>query len=140
MKESREYMLHVLWRTMNPDNKVIFLDKSENYYLPRLKFEKSVGGKLELLDTTSDIYRPVDKSFVYFAYENTIKELSDALCYSYELDRVESLLRKETVIPENALKKHQDRLKELEIKSNIHINQIKEKYGETESIEETLEW
>lgn len=97
MRESREYMLNVLWRTMDTEKKIIFSDNSEQYFLPRLKLEKSVCGKIELLSTVSDIYRPVDESLVTYAYKNTIKELSDALCYSYELDRIESLEKKKMV-------------------------------------------
>lgn len=130
VRECREYMLHVLWRTMNPEDKVVFLDNSEQYFLPRLKFEKSVGGKLELLTTVTDVYRPVDESLVTFAYENTIKKLSDALCYSYEFDKVESLMEKNEDVPEHTLTRHKERLESLKLKSNIHVNQIKENYGD----------
>lgn len=137
MKEPREYMLHVLWRTMDPVKKVIFLDNTENYFMPRLKFEKSSSGELELFMTTSDIYRPVEEFLLTFAYENTIEELSDALCYSYELDKVEGLEEKQDSIPPQTLERHKERLKLLKTKSNIHINQIKEKYENTRITEET---
>ena len=137
MKESREYMLHVLWRTMDSEKKIIFSDNSEQYFLPRLKLEKSVCGKIELLTTVSDIYRPVDESLVTYAYKNTIKDLSDALCYSYELDKVEGLEEKQDSIPTQTLERHKERLKLLKTKSNIHINQIKEKYENTRITEET---
>ena len=129
VRECREYMLHVLWRTMNPGSKVVFLDNSEQYFLPRLKLEKSANGKIELYSTVSDIYRPVEESLVTYAYENTIRSLSDALCYSYELDKVESLMAKNDNIPEHMLTRHKERLESLKLKSNIHVNQIKENYG-----------
>lgn len=129
MKESREYMLHVLWRTMNLSDKIIFLDKTEQYFLPRLKFEKSTSGDLEIYSTTSDIYYPIDESLVTFAYENTLRSLSDSLCYSSEMDKVESLSLKKDQVPEQVLLKHQQRLELFKSKTNIHVNQIKENYG-----------
>lgn len=114
---------------MDTEKKIIFSDNSEQYFLPRLKLEKSVCGKIELLSTVSDIYRPVDESLVTYAYKNTIKELSDALCYSYELDRIESLEKKEDGASEQLIARHKERLESLKSKSIIHINQIQENYG-----------
>lgn len=129
MKECREYMLHVLWRTMNPIDKIIFLDRTEQYFLPRLKFEKSSKGVMEIYSTTSDVYYPIDESLVNFAYENTLKSLSDSLCYSSEMDKVESLSLKKDQLPEQVLLKHQQRLELFKSKTNIHVNQIKLNYG-----------
>ena len=129
MKESREYMLHVLWRTMDPIDKMVFMDKTEQYFLPRLKFEKSRSGDLEIYSTTSDIYYPIEESLVAFAYENTLRALSDSLCYSNEVDKTESLCLKKELVPEHVLLKHQQRLELFKSKTNIHVNQIKENYG-----------
>lgn len=140
MQEAREYMLHVIWRTMDPIEKFTFLDDTEQYYIPRLKLEKDVDGKIELYDTTSDIYRPVERCFLEFAYENSIKELSDVLCYSYAVDKVERLLKKEKEVPEPVIQKAKDRVRVLEQKTNINLNQIKENYGKQQrSTEQTVQ-
>ena len=140
MKESKEYMLHVLWRTMNPIDKIVFLDKTEQYFLPRLKFEKSRSGDLEIYSTTSDIYYPIEESLVTFAYENTLRALSDSMCYSNEVDKTEMLSLKKDLVPEHVLLKHQQRLELFKSKTNIHVNQIKEDYEKIKSIEEPSGW
>ena len=139
MREPREYMLHVLWRTMEINKKVVFIDKTEQFFLPRLKFEKSVDGKLEIFSTTSDIYRPIEESLVDFAYKNSLKELSDILCYSHELDRVESLSLKEDSVPGHLLCRHKERLELFEKKTNIHLNQIKENYDKQREDSEAIQ-
>ena len=73
MTESREYMLSVLWRSLDPDKKVTFRDGSEHYFLPRIKMEKISDKKYELLDTTRDVYKPLEGFLVQFAYENSLK-------------------------------------------------------------------
>ena len=121
-------MLHVLWRTMDSSEKITFLDGSEQYYIPRLKLEKSVDGVLELLSTTSDIYRPVEDCFLEYAYHNGIRELSDSICYSYTLDVLSNLDAREGDVPGHLYDKHKERLSLLESKTKIHINQIKENH------------
>ena len=139
MREAREYMLHVIWRTMDPIEKFTFLDDTEQYYIPRLKLEKDVDGKIELYDTTSDIYRPVERCFLEYAYENTIKELSNVLCYSYAFDRLESILTKEKDFAEPVIQKAKDKVRLLQRKTNIHLNQIKENYDKQRQDSEAIQ-
>lgn len=127
--ESREYMLSVIWRSMYPNKKVVFLDGTEQYFLPRLKLEKLEGNNYELLYTTSDIYRPVEDFLVSFAYENSLQELSDSLSYSYHSDRLYAYENDGKELSDKAAEYLKDKVAHLKTKTNTHLNQIIENYG-----------
>lgn len=127
--ESREYMLSVIWRSMDPSKKVLFLDGTEQYFLPRLKLEKLEGNNYELLYTTSDIYRPVEDFLVSFAYENSLQELSDSLTYSYHFDRLEAYENDDKELSDKAAEQLRDKVAYMKTKTKIHLNQIIENYG-----------
>ena len=126
MTESREYMLSVLWRSLDPDKKVTFRDGSEHYFLPRIKMEKISDKKYELLDTTRDVYKPLEGFLVQFAYENSLKRLSDSLSYSNALDKIEGQCKELSEKTYNFFKQKVDVLKNKEV---THLNQIKLNYG-----------
>jgi len=126
MTESREYMLSVLWRSLDPDKKVTFRDGSEHYFLPRIKMEKISDNKYELLDTTRDVYKPLEEFLVQFAYENSLKILSDSLSYSNALDRIEGQGKELSEKTYDFFKQKLDVLKNKEV---THLNQIKLNYG-----------
>ena len=126
MTESREYMLSVLWRSLDPDKKVTFRDGSEHYFLPRIKMEKISDKKYELLDTTRDVYKPLEEFLVQFAYENSLKRLSDSLSYSNALDKIEGQGKELSEKTYNFFKQKVDVLKNKEV---THLNQIKLNYG-----------
>lgn len=131
--EDRNYKLKVIWNCQDAERKFIFLDESEQYFLPRLKLEKTGNKKYELLYTTSDIYRPVEDVLVDYAYNTSLKELSDVLAYSSAFDRVEKLLNDDSAT-EEMLKANQERLDILKTKTQTHINEIKSNYGKTEEV------
>jgi hypothetical protein len=125
-------MLSVIWRSLDPIEKVIFPDGTEQYFFPRLKLEKTGIGQYELLKTTTDIYRPVEDYMVEFAYDNSIRALSDSIVYSYHSDR---LLRNDaegTSMSDKALAQLKEKVKAITTKTTIHLNQIKEDYGKPE--------
>jgi len=126
MTESREYMLSVLWRSLDPDKKVTFRDGSEHYFLPRIKMEKISDKKYELLDTTRDVYKPLEEFLVQFAYENSLKRLSDSLSYSNALDKIEGQGKE---LSEKTYKFFKQKVDVLKNKEVTHLNQIKLNYG-----------
>ena len=119
-------MLSVLWRSLDPDKKVTFRDGSEHYFLPRIKMEKISDKKYELLDTTRDVYKPLEGFLVQFAYENSLKRLSDSLSYSNALDRIEDEGKELSEKTYAFLKQKLDVLKNKQV---THLNQIKLNYG-----------
>jgi hypothetical protein len=125
--EDRNYKLKVIWNCQDTAEKFVFLDDSEQYFLPKLKLEKTGDKKYELLYTTSDIYRPVEDVLVDYAYNNSLKELSNILSYSDMFDKVERLMNDDSV-PEKVLKVNQERLDILKNKTQTHINEIKSNY------------
>ncbi len=129
MKENRDYMLSVIWRSLDPEDKIVFLDGSEQFFLPKLKLEKIDDHNYELLTTSTDVYRPVEDFLVEYAYENSIKELSDSLMYSYHVDRLERFENDDMELSEKAEEQLRDKVKILKTKTKIHLNQIKENYG-----------
>lgn len=129
MKENRNYMLSVIWRSMDPADKLLFLDGSEQYFLPRLKLEKISKGEYELLSTTTDVYRPVEDFLVTYAYENSLRGLSDSLTYSYYVDRLEAYENDDRELSDKAKQQVKDKVAYLKTKTKIHLNQIIENYG-----------
>lgn len=129
MKENRNYMLSVIWRSMDPADKLLFLDGSEQYFLPRLKLEKISEGEYELLSTTTDVYRPVEDFLVTYAYENSLRGLSDSLTYSYYVDRLEAYENDDRELSDKAKQQVKDKVAYLKTKTKIHLNQIIENYG-----------
>jgi hypothetical protein len=131
MKESREYMLSVLWRSFDPQDKVTYLDGSEHYFIPRLKMEKVRDNQYELLDTTRDIYSPVEDFLVEFAYDTSLKQLSDSLSYSNTFDRVEATENDGKQLSDKVVEALKEKLDSFKNKNVIHLNQIKLNYEKT---------
>jgi predicted secreted Zn-dependent protease len=129
MDRNRQYKLSVVWKTMDKESRIDFLDDSQQYFLPRLKLEKDADGTYNLLDTAVDIYRPYEDSFVEYAYEHGLRALSDALCYSYHFDRLEMLQNNEKDVTEASIDRHKKALNGFNLNKVIHINQIKSNYG-----------
>ena len=129
MKESREYMLSVLWRSLDPIDKVTYLDGSEQYFIPRLKLEKVGDNKYELLYTTRDVYSPVEDFLVEYAYHTSLRQLSDSLIFSNALDRLEGIESDGKQLSDKAIDALKHKVKTLESKNILHLNQIKLNYG-----------
>jgi len=129
MERDRQYKLSVVWKTMDTASRIDFLDGSQQYFLPRVKLEKDENGTYSLLDTAVDIYRPYEDSFVEYAYECGLRALSDALCYSYHFDKLETLQSNEKDATEASIDRHKSALNGFNLNKVIHINQIKSNYG-----------
>lgn len=129
MTECREYMLSVLWRSLDPIDKVTYLDGSEQYFIPRLKLEKVNDNEYELLYTTRDIYSPVEDFLVEYAYHTSLRQLSDSLIFSNAFDRLEGLESDGKQLSDKAIDALKHKVKTLESKNILHLNQIKLNYG-----------
>jgi len=129
MTECREYMLSVLWRSLDPIDKVTYLDGSEQYFIPRLKLEKVGDNEYELLYTTRDIYSPVEDFLVEYAYHTSLRQLSDSLIFSNAFDRLEGIESDGKQLSDKAIDALKDKVKSFENKDILHLNQIKLNYG-----------
>lgn len=129
MTECREYMLSVLWRSLDPIDKVTYLDGSEQYFIPRLKLEKVGDSEYELLYTTRDIYSPVEDFLVEYAYHTSLRQLSDSLIFSNAFDRLEGIESDGKQLSDKAIDALKHKVKTLESKNILHLNQIKLNYG-----------
>jgi len=129
MTECREYMLSVLWRSLDPFDKVTYLDGSEQYFIPRLKLEKVGDNEYELLYTTRDVYSPVEDFLVEYAYHTSLRQLSDSLIFSNAFDRLEGIESDGKQLSDKAIDALKDKVKSFENKKILHLNQIKLNYG-----------
>jgi len=129
MTECREYMLSVLWRSLDPFDKVTYLDGSEQYFIPRLKLEKVGDNEYELLYTTRDVYSPVEDFLVEYAYHTSLRQLSDSLIFSNAFDRLEEIESDGKQLSDKAIDALKDKIKSFENKDILHLNQIKLNYG-----------
>ena len=131
MTECREYMLSVLWRSLDPIDKVTYLDGSEQYFIPRLKLEKVGDNEYELLYTTRDVYSPVEDFLVEYAYHTSLRQLSDSLIFSNAFDRLEEIESAGKQLSDKAIDALKDKIKSFENKDILHLNQIKLNYEKT---------
>ena len=131
MTECREYMLSVLWRSLDPFDKVTYLDGSEQYFIPRLKLEKVGDNEYELLYTTRDVYSPVEDFLVEYAYHTSLRQLSDSLIFSNAFDRLEEIESDGKQLSDKAIDALKDKIKSFENKEILHLNQIKLNYEKT---------
>jgi hypothetical protein len=129
MTECREYMLSVLWRSLDPFDKVTYLDGSEQYFIPRLKLEKVGDNEYELLYTTRDVYSPVEDFLVEYAYHTSLRQLSDSLIFSNAFDRLEGIESDGKQLSDKVIDALRDKVKSFENKDILHLNQIKLNYG-----------
>ena len=129
MSECREYMLSVLWRSLDPFDKVTYLDGSEQYFIPRLKLEKVGDNEYELLYTTRDVYSPVEDFLVEYAYHTSLRQLSDSLIFSNAFDRLEGIESDGKQLSDKVIDALRDKVKSFENKDILHLNQIKLNYG-----------
>ena len=129
MTECREYMLSVLWRSLDPFDKVTYLDGSEQYFIPRLKLEKVGDNEYELLYTTRDVYSPVEDFLVEYAYHTSLRQLSDSLIFSSAFDRLEGIESDGKQLSDKVIDTLKDKIKSFENKDILHLNQIKLNYG-----------
>lgn len=139
MKESREYMMSVLWRSLNSIDKFTYLDGSEQYFIPRLKLEKVGDNKYELLYTTRDVYSPVEDFLVEYAYHTSLRQLSDSLIFSNALDRLEGIESDGKQLSDKAIDALKHKVKILESKNILHLNQIKLNYDEQRENSEAIQ-
>jgi hypothetical protein len=122
-------MLSVLWRSLDPFDKVTYLDGSEQYFIPRLKLEKVGDNEYELLYTTRDVYSPVEDFLVEYAYHTSLRQLSDSLIFSSAFDRLEGIESDGKQLSDKAIDALKDKIKSFENKDILHLNQIKLNYG-----------
>ena len=122
-------MLSVLWRSLDPMEKVTYLDRSEQYFIPRLKLEKVGDNEYELLYTTTDIYRPVEDFLVEYAYHTSLRQLSDSLMFSNAFDRLERIESDGKQLSDKAIDVLKHKVETLGEKQILHLNQIKLNYG-----------
>jgi len=122
-------MLSVLWRSLDPFDKVTYLDGSEQYFIPRLKLEKVGDNEYELLYTTRDVYSPVEDFLVEYAYHTSLRQLSDSLIFSNAFDRLEGIESDGKQLSDKAIDALKDKVKSFENKEILHLNQIKLNYG-----------
>lgn len=121
-----------------------FDDSTENLILPRVKIERYQIGKkyvYEMFRTTSDIMMPLEDWLIDFALDNGLKSLSDAMCYTHAVTKLEKTRRKKAKSEDEQERRLKEilnltsKIKKLKLKTTINLNQIKDNY-ETRILQE----
>ena len=88
MKE-REDMIRDLWERIDPTwhNLNRFSDGTLCYFLKHIKIEKD-GDKIEMYNTTSDLYNIIPDSSVWYAHTNSLEHLSISMIATRASERL----------------------------------------------------
>lgn len=127
--EKRQHMLDVVWKSMNLDRnrKHKFDDGTQVVFYKRLRISRYTlknGTKVyDLVDTSFELYRDLPDSCVWYAYEEGLENLSDAIVKTAVEYRINNPSHGQT--PETR-QKMVELLKEVE--SIPNLNQIKSNY------------
>lgn len=114
----------------------IFDDGTENILMPRLKIERYILGskyRYNILNTSSEIFMPLEDWLVEFALQNGVEKLSDSMSFTYAVKKLEKVRRKKVNNEKDEDRKMYEigrlsnKIKLLKSKS-INLNLIKHNY------------
>lgn len=119
-------------------NKVFsFADGTDNIILPRIKVEKrKIDTKYfyEMYNNSSDIGMPIEDWLIDFALDKGFVTLSDAMCYTFAVRKLEKTRRRKPKNDQDEERKQTEidnltnKIKKLKLKNPINLNQIKHEY------------
>ena len=114
----------------------IFDDGTENILMPRIKIERYMLGnkyRYNMLNTSSEIFMPLEDWLIEFALENGVEKLSDSMSFTYAVKKLEKVRRKKVTNEKDEERKMYEigrlsnKIKSLRSKS-INLNLIKHNY------------
>lgn len=114
----------------------IFDDGTENILMPRIKIERYILGdkyRYNILNTSSEIFMPLEDWLIEFALENGVEKLSDSMSFTYAVKKLEKVRRKKVTNEKDEDRKMHEigrlsnKIRILKSKS-INLNLIKENY------------
>ena len=122
----REKMLKHLWDNINTDKhlRYVFSDGSSAYFLRQLKIEMKAD-KFEIYNTGTEMYNLLPDSAVWYAYNNSIEDLSKSVVKTKCEERLYVTKYQQL---EPLIKKYRDTLKNLNTLNIPNLKQIKEDY------------
>lgn len=110
-----------------------FQDNETLIVLPRVQIVRSKN-KVEMFNTSTDIYYIMEDYLVLFAYDNGLQKLSDSLCFTFKQNELEKTRRRKCNTDEDQ-KRKQTRIEtlsaeisKLKNKNVINLKQIKNEY------------
>ena len=134
----RNSKIRRLYNIEATQNKVFsFADGTDNIILPRIKVEKrQIDTKYfyEMYNNSSDIGMPIEDWLIEFALDNGLVTLSNAMCYTFAVKKLEKTRRRKPKTDQEEEKKQTEienltnKLKKLKLKNPINLNQIKHEY------------
>ena len=114
----------------------IFDDGTENILMPRVKIERYILGskyRYNILNTSSEIFMPLEDWLIEFALQNGVEKLSDSMSFTYAVKKLEKVRRKKVTNEKDEERKMYEigrlsnKIKSLRSKS-INLNLIKHNY------------
>lgn len=114
-----------------------FADGTENIILPRIKVEKrKIDTKYfyEMYNNSSDIGMPIEDWLIDFALDKGLVTLSDAMCYTFAVRKLEKTRRRKPKTEQEEERKQTEidnltnKIKKLKLKNPINLNQEKHEY------------
>jgi hypothetical protein len=134
----RNSKIRRLYNIEATQNKVFsFADGTDNIILPRIKVEKrQIDTKYfyEMYNNSSDIGMPIEDWLIEFALDNGLVTLSNAMCYTFAVKKLEKTRRRKPKTDQEEERKQTEienltnKLKKLKLKNPINLNQIKHEY------------
>lgn len=134
----RNSKIRRLYNTEAIKNRVFsFADGTDNIILPRIKVEKrKIDTKYfyEMYNNSSDIGMPIEDWLIDFALDNGLVILSDAMCYTFAVKKLEKTRRRKPKTDQDEERKQTEidnltnKIKKLKLKNPINLNQIKHEY------------
>lgn len=99
MRARRSYKMSVIWRGIDNCKRHEFDDKTQSYFMPNIKIERwfreDGTEEYEMYYTTVPLYRVANDEHVNYAYAHGLKALSDSLSYTFAMNRVDRLLKRD---------------------------------------------
>lgn len=136
MKKDREYMLNVVWRSI-PEYQPQYRwrDGSTTYFYKGVKIE-DLNGEKEMYSLISDMYKIMPTHAVWYAYENGIQALSEAIRLTVYSDRLNN---QKTQLLQATQEDYSRKIQKLLSNGAINLNQIKEKYEQQRTTDKPIQ-
>lgn len=128
MIEEREYMLKVIWKTIDPERHLLhtFRDGTKCFFLKGLKIERDED-TYQLYDTGITAYKVMSDSAVWYAYNEGIHKLSVSLSRTKAEHRLKGT-RSKYQVTDATIKMFEKIIRDADIANIPNLNQIKEDY------------
>ncbi len=130
----RNILLEEIYQKEHIIQKKTQFNKTETLLvLPRVQLCKTKN-KVQMYNTSSEVYYLMEDYLVLFAYLNGLQKLSDSLCYTFKSNELDKVRRRKAVAEEDQNRKQVridtlvSAINKLKSKNVINLKSIKDEY------------